>query len=136
MAIGCDRPAACTEIVVGRGSISGHRPIGINPKALGELVLERYCEHVGNVVGMRSRSEVGSGNASGRGDGGVVVLPRIAGRTECMGPAKIQADGSGQWLTQREPSTQPLTLVLEFQILRDVAMQRFENTAKRCLRHC
>jgi hypothetical protein len=44
MAIGCDRPAASTRIEVGCRAISGHRPIGIDTQAFGELVPEHHGE--------------------------------------------------------------------------------------------
>jgi len=69
MAIGGYGPPASTQVEVARGSIGGHRPIGIDAQDLRDLVPERYGEHVGRVIGMRSRTEVGSGNPPG----GVIV---------------------------------------------------------------
>ena len=59
------------------------------------------------------------------------MLPGIAGSTERVGPAKVQAQGLGERMARDQPGAQPLTFVLEFEVLRDVAMHCLKNAAER-----
>jgi hypothetical protein len=60
----------------------------------------------------------------------VVVLSGIAWGVEGVGPAEVDAVDIGEILAQEQPRAVALTLVLEFQVSRDITMKAFEDAAQ------
>ena len=83
VAVGGNAPSARAEIEVGARSVEGRRRIDIPSQVPPERMLIRQSYHV-RLVPMGSVS-----CAVGGQKGAVVMLSGIAGRLECMRPAKV-----------------------------------------------
>src|SRR5579859_1032440 len=127
MAICRNSSSACPQIEMAGRSVDGIGPIDISQQIFVELAFQGKSVKIGLVRRIRACRCILRG-ISARGDSvGVVVLAGVAGGSESMGPAHMDAEIMRQVLARYEPCAHPLALVLELQVTWNIARHRFPN---------